>query len=56
MNLRSLTISLNAQKKRLKDLKEICGGLDETHPLQKYSIDKIAKLEKEIEKIKKPEA
>jgi hypothetical protein len=30
--------------------------VDETHPLQKYSIDKIAKLEKEIEKLKKPEA
>ena len=56
MNLRSLTASLTLQKRRLKELIEISGGLDETHPLQKYSIDRIAKLEKEIEKLKKPEA
>lgn len=56
MNLRSLTVSLNVRKRRLKELIEICGGLDETHPLQKYSIDRIAELEKEIEKLKKPEA
>ena len=56
MNLRALTSSLTLQKRRLKELVEICGGLDETHPLQKYSIDRISKLEKEIEKLKKPGA
>jgi hypothetical protein len=56
MNLRSLTASLNVRKRRLKELIEICGGFDETHPLQKHSMDRISKLEKEIEKFKKPEA
>ena len=56
MNIRSLTASLNVRKRRLKELIEISGGLDETHPLQKYSIDRIAKLEKQIEELKKPEA
>ena len=46
MKLSVLTASLNVRKRRLKQLIEICGGLDETHPLQKYSIDRIAELEK----------
>lgn len=52
--LRSMTAALAWQRRRLQDLVELCGGLDPEHPLQRYSIRRIAWLEARIaEKIKK---
>ena len=51
--LRSLIASLTRQRHRLQELVEICGGLDPEHPLQRYSIQRIAWLEKRIEEKKK---
>ena len=51
--LRSLTIALTRQRRRLQELVEICGGLDPNHPLQRYSIQRIAWLEQRIEENRK---
>ena len=51
--LRSLSASLWHQRKRLEELVEISGGLDPQHPLQRYSIQRIAWLEAKIEEAKK---
>ena len=51
--LRSLSASLRRQRKRLEELVEISGGLDPQHPLQRYSIQRIAWLEAQIEEAKK---
>lgn len=50
--LRSLQASLNYQRRRLAELEEISGGPDPEHPLQRYSIQRIAWLEEQIKKIK----
>lgn len=46
--LKSLRLCLAAQKKRLAELVEISGGEDPHHPLQAYSIRRIAWLENRI--------
>lgn len=50
--LHKLHVMLGRQHRRLKDLIEICGGLDPSHPLQAYSIRRIEYLEKQIEQAK----
>ena len=50
--LRSLTAALTWQKRRLKELIEISGGLDPEHPLQAFSLRWIGWLEKRIEEEK----
>lgn len=51
--LRSLTAALNYQRRRLRELVELCGGPDPDHPLQEFSRRRIAWLENQIENIKK---
>ena len=51
--LRDLTAALTRQRRRLKELIEISGGEDPDHPLQQFSLRRIAWLEGQIEKIKK---
>lgn len=51
--LKSLVMALTRQRCRLAELVEICGGLDQDHPLQRYSIQRIAWLEKRIEENRK---
>lgn len=46
--LKSLKLSLAAQKRRLAQLVEISGGEDPTHPLQAFSLRRIAWLEERI--------
>ena len=46
--LRRLTAALTRQRHRLAELVELCGGLDQDHPLQRYSIRRIAWLEERI--------
>lgn len=46
--LRNMTAALTWQRRRLAELVEMCGGLDQDHPLQRYSIQRIAWLEKRI--------
>lgn len=46
--LRSMTAALTRQRQRLAELVELCGGLDQDHPLQRYSIRRIAWLEERI--------
>lgn len=48
-----LTIALKFQRRRLQELVEICGKLDPEHPLQAYSLRRIAWLEEQIAKSKK---
>lgn len=48
--LRSLRASLGYQRRRLAELEEISGGHDPEHPLQRYSIQRIAWLEEQIKK------
>jgi len=48
-----LTIALKFQRRRLQELIEICGKLDPEHPLQAYSLRRIAWLEEQIAKSKK---
>jgi hypothetical protein len=50
--LRDLTAALTRQRRRLKELIEICGREDPEHPLQQFSLRRIAWLEREIEEIK----
>lgn len=47
-DLRSMTAALIRQRQRLAELVEICGGIDQNHPLQRYSIRRIAWLEERI--------
>ena len=51
--LRSMTAALTRQRCRLAELVELCGGPDQDHPLQRYSIRRIAWLEKQIEEQRK---
>lgn len=51
--LRSLTASLAYQRRRLKQLVEMCGGLDPNNPMQQFSVRRIEWLEKRIEEVKK---
>lgn len=48
--LRGLKLALHNQRKRLRELIEISGKYDPDHPLQLYSIRRIAWLEEQIEK------
>ena len=48
--LKYLKASLASQRRRLKQLEEISGGPDPNHPLQAFSIRRIAWLENEIRK------
>lgn len=50
--LRSLIASLNYQRRRLRELVEMCGREDPDHPLQRYSIQRIQWLEKKIEQLR----
>lgn len=47
-----MTAALTAQRRRLKELIEICGKLDPEHPLQAYSLRRIKWLEEQIEMLK----
>ncbi len=47
--LRDLTAALTWQRRRLKELIEISGGEDPDHPLQQFSLRRIAWLEGQIE-------
>ena len=49
--LRDLTAALTRQRRRLKELIEICGREDLDHPLQAFSRRRIAWLEAQIGKI-----
>ena len=51
--LRDLTAALTRQRRRLKELIEISEGEDPDHPLQQFSLRRIAWLEWQIEEIKK---
>lgn len=51
--LRDLTAALTRQRRRLKELIEISGGKDPDHPLQQFSLRRIAWLEKRIEELRK---
>ena len=51
--LRSLAAALTCQRRRLKELIEISGRLDPEHPLQRYSLQRIEWLEKQIEEQRK---
>ena len=51
--LRKLTAALNYQRRRLRDLEELCGGPDPDHPLQEFSRRRIAWLEAQIQEAKK---
>ena len=53
---RALRLALFAQKKRLAELVELCGSEDPTHPLQKFSLQKILWLEKRIAEIQEKPA
>lgn len=46
--LKSLITARTRQRQRLAELVELCGGLDQDHPLQRYSIQRIAWLEEQI--------
>lgn len=50
--MRSLQGSLAYQRRRLEELVEISGRYDPEHPLQRYSIQRIAWLEKKIEQLR----
>ena len=50
--LRDLTAALTRQRRRLNELIEICGGEDPDHPLQQFSLRRIAWLEGQIEQIR----
>ena len=50
--LRRLSAALTVQRRRLQELIEICGKLDPEHPLQAYSLRRIAWLEEQIAKLK----
>lgn len=54
--LHKLQFMLGRQHRRLKDLVEICGGLDPNHPLQAYSLHRIKWIEEQIEEEKKKRA
>ena len=47
-----MSAALTAQRRRLKELIEICGKLDPEHPLQAYSLRRIEWLEGQIEALK----
>ena len=47
-----MSAALTAQRRRLKELIEICGKLDPEHPLQAYSLRRIEWLEGQIETLK----
>lgn len=51
--LRSLTAALIYQRRRLRELVELCGGPDQDHPLQEFSRRRISWLEGKIEELKK---
>ena len=51
--LRSLTAALTYQRRRLRELVELCEGPDPDHPLQEFSRRRIAWLEKQIGEQKK---
>ena len=46
--LKELRLMLTAQKRRLADLVEASGREDPTHPLQAFSMRRIAWLEEQI--------
>lgn len=54
--LRGLKVALTAQRKRLEDLVELCGGEDPNHPLQKFSLQRISWLENRIAEMKEKTA
>lgn len=47
--LRDLTAALTRQRRRLKELIELCGREDPEHPLQQFSHRRIAWLEEQID-------
>ena len=49
---RDLTAALTRQRRRLKELIELCGREDPEHPLQAFSLRRIAWLEEQIAKTK----
>jgi hypothetical protein len=51
--LRDLTAALTRQRLRLKELIEISGREDPEHPLQQFSLRRIAWIENRIREIKK---
>lgn len=51
--LRDLTAALTRQRRRLKELIEISGRENPEHPLQQFSLRRIAWLEGQIKEQKK---